>query len=66
MTYVQAQDALLALGHSLSLTGLEGRSVSGLLQEVLIAGGSAITDKGAGSDFDNALVTALGIDTPIT
>jgi len=66
MTYVEAQAALLALGQDLSLTGLQGRSVSGLLQEILIAGGSAITDKGAGSDWDNALVTALGIDTPLT
>jgi hypothetical protein len=66
MTYVEAQTALLAIGHDLSLTGLQGRSVSGLLQEILIAGGSAITDKGAGSDWDNALVTALGIDTPLT
>jgi len=66
MTYVEAQAALLALGHDLSLTGLEGRSVSGLLQEILIAGGSAITDKSVGSDWDNQLVTALGIDTPIT
>jgi len=65
MTYVQAQDALLALGHSLNLTGLEGRSVSGLLQEILIAGGSAVTDKGPDSDWDNALVDALDIDQPV-
>jgi len=36
-----------------------------LLEAILIAGGSAITDKCVGSDFDNALVTALGIDEPL-
>jgi hypothetical protein len=65
MTYVEAQTALLALGHSLNLTGLEGKSVSSLLQSILISGGSPITDKAPSSDWDNALVAALDIDEPV-
>jgi hypothetical protein len=59
MTYAQAQDALITLGHALNLTALEGRSVSGLLVEILVA--SNVTDKGRDTVFDNDLATALGI-----
>lgn len=64
MTYVEAQTALLALGHALNLTGLEGRSVSALLQSIVVDG-AVITDHSVGSDWDLQLVDALGIDAPI-
>jgi hypothetical protein len=65
MTYVEAQTALTALAHDLNLSGVEGRSVSALLQSIVVDG-AVITDHSVGSDWDNQLVTALGIDTPIT
>lgn len=61
MTYVEAQTALLALGHSLNLTGLEGRSVSALLSEIVVAG-AVLTDHSPGSDWDLLVTTALDID----
>jgi len=60
MTYAEAQASLIALGRSLSLTGLEGRSLTGLLQEIVVASNPP-TDTCVGSDFDNALRDALGI-----
>lgn len=64
MTYAQAQTALLALGHDLNLTGLEGRSVSALLEKVVVAG-AVLTDHSVGSDWDLQLTAALDIDAPI-
>lgn len=60
MTYAEAQDSLEALGRSRSISALEGRSLSSLLSEILIAGNPP-TDLCVGSDFDNALRDALGI-----
>lgn len=59
MTYAEAQESLEALGRSLSLSALEGRSLSSLLQAILIA--SNTSDLCVGSEFDNNLRDALGI-----
>jgi hypothetical protein len=59
MTYAQAQAALIALGQTQSVTGLEGHSLSSLLARILIdVGGSDVCP---GSTFDEALRVALGI-----
>ena len=59
MTYTEAQAALLALGRSLSITGLEGLSLSGLLARILVS--EVGTEDCVGSDFDNSIRDALGI-----
>lgn len=59
MTYTEAQAALIALGHSLSINGLEGRSLSGLLALILVS--EVGTADCEGTDFDNSIRDALGI-----
>ncbi len=49
MTYQELQDSLLAYGRSLSLSGLQGRSISGLLTNILFRGASR----------DSCLVSAI-------
>lgn len=59
MTYSEAQDALIALGKSLSITGLEGRSLSQLLTLILLH--ETGSDGCAGSILDESIREALGI-----
>jgi|KBSSwiStaDraftv2_1062776.scaffolds.fasta_scaffold11363_9 hypothetical protein len=65
MTYVEAQTALTALAHDLNLSGVEGRSVSALLQSIVVDG-AVITDHSVGSDWDLLVTAALDIDAPIS
>lgn len=59
MTYSEAQMALVALGHSLSITGLEGRSLSQLLTVILL--NQTVADVCVGSILDESIRVALGI-----
>ena len=60
MTYAEAQAALVALGRSYSLSGLEGRSLTSLLIEILTVA-NLPTEICEGSVVDEALRVALGI-----
>lgn len=59
MTYSEAQTALIELGRSLSITGLEGRSLSQLLTVILL--NQTVSDICVGSTLDESIRVALGI-----
>lgn len=63
MTYSEAQTLLVALGRSLNILNLEGRSLSSLLTQILIA--TSGLEHCPGSFLDDELAALLGLEVGV-